>query len=145
MTDTADVLSREEFEKIWNEQMNHNQKRYAVACLDHVTKKDAADAIGIHEQTVYRWPDFVDQAVDFLLLDAKNSAMSILRSGLVKAAMLKLEGLDYKDEKLAQSVADSIMDRVLGRPTSRTEVTGPEGEPFKIEYINDWRNADKTS
>jgi hypothetical protein len=136
MPDTAEVISSKRFQEIW-QKMNHNMRRYAVARLEYSQKKEAAVSVGITAETVYRWPDFVEEAVAYLLLEARNSAMDILESGVVRAAMLKLEGMEVDDDDLQQKIASEVLDRVLGRATQRTELTGADGDGLNIHVTLD--------
>ena len=54
-----------------------------------------------------------------------------------------LESLQQKDEQMAKwYLTMKGRDRGYAQ-TQRNEVTGADGEPLRIEYINDWRaNAD---
>ena len=131
---TEEVTSAEGFEDIWNK-LNHNQRRFVIARLEHTRKSDAAKEIDIAPETVYRWPDYVDEAVDYLMSDVKDRAFDILQSGVLKAAMLKLEGLEYEDNDLQQKIASEVLDRVLGRATSKAEIMGAGGAPMQISII----------
>ncbi|MBD3354308.1 MAG: hypothetical protein GF364_22690 [Candidatus Lokiarchaeota archaeon] len=130
----------ERFSELW-QALTHNQRRFAVAMLECNTKAEAAEAINLRPDTVYRWPDAVDEVVDLMTLDAKESAVSMLTSALHKAVMVKLRGLDDGDVKVRQDSATEIMDRVLGRAKQTSEITGEDGGALVIQYINDWRNS----
>jgi hypothetical protein len=101
--------------------------------LEYPTKKEAAEAIGLDPRTVYRWPDAIDEAIEFLISDAIQSAHDILEQSVVKAAQIKRAGLDSDDEKLRQGVSSEILDRMLGRATQRQEISGPEGGPIELD------------
>jgi hypothetical protein len=40
-----------------------------------------------------------------------------------------------------QGVASEILDRILGKPTQRQEVTGAEGGPVRSEVVVTWDNV----
>ena len=44
------------------EQLSVDQIRFIVARQEFATDKEAADAVGISAQTVYRWPAIVKEA-----------------------------------------------------------------------------------
>lgn len=117
--------------RLWG-RLTRNQQRFAIAMLEFPTKKDAAIAVGLEPQTVYRWPDEVDQVIDRLIKDAADSAYEILKDSVVKAAAIKRAGLDSEDERMRQSVSTEILDRVLGRATQHLEHTGEDGGPIEI-------------
>ena len=123
----------EEFREVW-QSLNHNQKRYVLARLDFPTKKEAAKAIDIEPNTVYRWGDEVEQAIDLLRNDISNAAIEIITQATAKAAIVKVDGLDSCDEKVRQAAATEILDRNLGRPVQRNELTGAEGGGINITF-----------
>lgn len=118
--------SKGRLDGLWS-QLSRNQQRFCVAMLECPTKKDGAEAIGLDPRTVYRWPEIVDQVIEYLINDAAQSAYDILEQSVVKAAQIKRTGLDSDDEKTRQSVSTEILDRILGRATQHTEITSPEG------------------
>lgn len=125
----------EAFDKLWSSLLP-NQKRFAIAALEFPTKKEAAESIGIDPNTVYKWGDQIDVVVDFMRDHAALAALGIIQANATKAAMIKARGLDSKDEKLRQGVATEILDRNLGKPTQRQEVTGTDGEPIRIRFMD---------
>ena len=113
--------------------------------LDSPTKKDAAIACQLEPNTVYKWNGVVDDVVEILLDRAADSAFDILEGQVVRAAMVKVSGLDSDDEKVRQAEATEVLDRVLGKATQKTEVSSPDGLRFVVEYVNDWRTEQKMS
>ena len=128
----------ERLSEIWNN-LTRNQRRFAVAMQEYSTKKDAAISIGLEPDTVYRWNGIVDEAVELLSNDVAVAAYSILESYGVKAAMIKAGGLDSDTEKVRQDSSSEIMDRILGKPTQRNEITGKDGESITINFV--WRDS----
>ena len=127
---TGKSISDAEFPERWR-QLGHNQQRFAVAMLDTSSKKKAALSVGIEPDTAYHWGGTIDEVIAYLRMQAKNSAITILADTVVKAAMIKRTGLDSSDEKTRQDSAQEILDRVVGRPTSRQEITGKDGGPLE--------------
>jgi len=107
--------------------------------LDSPTKKEAAIACDLEPNTVYKWNGVVDEVVEILLDRAADSAYDILEGNVVKAAMVKVAGLESSDEKQRQDVASEVLDRIMGKPTQRQEISGPDGSVLTVEYVNDWR------
>lgn len=112
--------------------LSRNQRRFVVAMQESATKKEAAEVIGLEPDTVYRWPDVVDEAVKRLSDDVEAAVWDILHSSAAKAAMVKIAGLDDDDSKLRQAVASEIIDRILGKPTQRQEITGADGGALDV-------------
>lgn len=123
----------EPLSEIWA-QLTRNQRRFVIAMQEHTTKKDAALAIGLEADTVYRWNGIVDDAIELLSQDITTAAYAIIESYGVKAAMVKATGLDSDRENTRQYSATEILDRVLGKPTQRSELTGADGEELNIRF-----------
>ena len=129
-------------EKSISEQLNDvlgklskNQIRFAVAMLECPSKKDAAEAVGLNPDTVYRWNGDVDEAVRLMSLETTASAIALRKKNLIKAMMVKVAGLDSDDEGVRQKSATEIIEAELGKATQYQDVTSG-GEPIKmIEVI----------
>jgi len=118
-----------DFSTIWRA-LSSNQRRYVVARLEYPTKKEAAEAIGIQPNTAYSWGDEVEAAVQLIVNDAAENAMTMFANALHKAVMVKIGGLDSDDERIRQGVASEIVERILGSATQRRELSG------KIETVD---------
>ena len=125
---------RKNLDELWL-LLNENQRRYCVARLEHTSKKDAAEAVGLSEHTVYKWNGECEEVIKLLQEDAIQSAVVMIKNALAKAAMIKIDGLDSEDEKIRQAVASEILDRQLGKSVQRSELSGPNGGPIET-YAN---------
>ena len=123
----------EAFREIWG-QLSKNQKRFVLIAANYKTKAEAARAIDLQPSTVYGWPSIVDEAIGLLQTDIAGAAVGVLATEVARAAMVKVDALDSVDERIRQDAASEILDRVLGKPTQRQELSGPEGGlvPVKI-------------
>lgn len=124
----------ERFSEIWRK-LNHNQRRYVIASLEYPTKKEAAEAIDIEPDTVYRWPKIVDEAIEFAIKETRETAIGMLAESLTKAVAVKIAGLDSDDEKVRHTASTEIIDRLFGRATQPMEHTGAEGGEIPIRII----------
>ncbi len=113
----------ERFRELWMS-LSRLQRQYVAQALDYGTKAEAAEAIGLKPNTVYKWGRQVDEAVALLQMDLMEGAREGLRTAVARAAMVKIDGLDEADARLRQSVASEILDRVLGKASVRAD----EGE-----------------
>jgi hypothetical protein len=127
-----DTESVSEFAALWN-QLTPLQRRFVVAMQEHPTKKEAAIALAISPNTVYNWPSIVDTAVSFAVNNVALATLGIMQANATKAAMVKAKGLDSDNERIAQDAATEILDRNLGRPTQRQELTGADGDALRIK------------
>jgi hypothetical protein len=119
-----------------------DQLRFVTARFNCSTDKDAAREIGVSPDTVTYWKRSgvpIDDAVKLLAFDGVIMAREILRRSVAEAAAIKRAGLHSKTEKIRQDASTEILDRELGKPTQRQEITGKDGGSLTVEYVNDWR------
>jgi len=141
VTETTQDTEKSTFRALW-QKLDHNQRRFAVAMLDSKSKKEAAEAIDLKPNTVYGWNGDVDAVVEMMQEQQREAVLEILENEAVKAAMVKVAGLDSFDEIRRQDAATEILDRVLGKPTQRNEVSGPDGGPVVVVNWDDGGNTD---
>jgi len=105
------------------------QRKWLIARLLSTSDAAAARAIGIHPSTVCRWENKaeLDGAIAELLEDPRNQAMAIFLDALPKAARIKVAGLNSRKEQIQQAAANDIVDRAMGKPMQKQEITGPDG------------------
>jgi len=118
---TQKITENHGFSAAWQE-LNHNQRRYVIARSKFSSKAETAKALGLSPDTVYGWPDLVDEAVDLLIDEITNVAVDILTNAVAEAAMVKVVGLDSSNERVRQDVASEILDRRLGTAVQKSEV-----------------------
>lgn len=106
---------------IWA-RLSENQRRYVVAMQTAKNRAEAAKVLGIPRQTIYKWPKYVDEAVRLVGEDITRSALDMLKGALVEAALGKVLEMTSDDERLAAAARTEILDRNLGKPTTRQEV-----------------------
>ena len=123
-------------------QLTDSQLRFVTAMQSCTSKSEAAKEIGIEPNTVYKWPEIVDEAVRLTRLDVESATRAVRKRNLLKAMMVKVAGLDSPNEDTRQKVATEIIEGELGKPTQKSEFAGEGGGPLIIKYINDWRSPD---
>lgn len=102
-------------------QLSKNQLRFVAEMQEAVSKKDAAEAIGLKADTVYRWPAIVDEAIDLVAAEAVAAAARVLTQNALKAALIKVAGMDSTDEKVQQAAASEVLDRTQGKAVQKQE------------------------
>ena len=115
--------------------LTENQLRYVIARQSFPTKKEAIEAIGLKRQSIYHWPEIVEEAVQLVALEALESAKLILKRYVTEATMVKVAGLGSKNEQTRQRIASEILDRVLGKAMERAEIGSGTGRPLQLEVI----------
>lgn len=117
------------------------QLRFVKARLGAQSDAEAAEEIGIAAGTVYNWPnkEAVRAAVQLARKDAVAVAAERLRRLSNVAVDVYVEALEGEE---SVGVARDVLDRVMGRPTQRTEVSGRGGGPIEykdVSYTDDQR------
>jgi len=107
-----------------------DQVRYVIARMDYPTKGEAATAIGLKPDTVYRWNGEVERAVELMALNTIESAKAIRVRNLLKAVAVKVKGLDSKDEKIRQTVATELIEWELGKAGGKLDISSG-GKPLQ--------------
>lgn len=125
------------------EQLSADQIRYVVARQEFSTDKEAAEAIGMSPQTIYRWPEIVKDAVRLMAIDGLVTAQVIRKRNLAKAMLVKVGGLDSDDERIRQGTSTEIIEWEMGKAGQPIDVTSG-GERLIVEYVNDWRSHHST-
>jgi len=110
------------------------QAKWVLWRLVTKTDQEAAKKIGVHPSTVSKWENKaeLDAAVLRLLASPTEAVLAILHDAAIEATRVKVEGLKSRSENVRQRAATEILDRNIGKPTQRQEITGADGEPFKI-------------
>ena len=100
-------------------QLSYDQLRFLAAMAECSTKAEAADAIGVKRDTVYHWPDIVDDALRLMATDRVEVARAIAKKYLVKAMMTKVKGLDSGYEATRQRAATELIEWQLGKAAQK--------------------------
>ena len=112
------------------------QWRFVTAMVENptFTKKAAAEHIGITADTAYRWPDYVDDAVEQARQEIHNAARAMRKQAVLKAIAVKLKLLDSDDEAIRSKAASEIIEWELGKAIQHTDITSA-GEKFNFEIV----------
>lgn len=127
-------------------QLTETQWRFVTAMVENpkFTKKEAAEHIGVEANTVYKWPDYVKEAVLLSRQDIHNAALGMRRQAVLKAIAVKLALLDSDDEGIRSKAATEIIEWELGKALQRSDMTS-KGEALKGYVLvspDDWPDDD---
>ena len=114
--------------------MNGKEMSYVRARAGADSEAEALRGAGIPRRTFYHWPEerrreLLEVAQEYKR-NAVARALQILEDSVADAAEVKVKGLKSRKDHIAQAAADSILDRMMGKPTQRQEITGAGGEPL---------------
>ena len=129
-TETTDNLHTDDIFAL----LSDNQWRFITAMVDNpsFSKKEAAEHIGLLPDTVYRWGNIVNEAVEKAREDVHEAALSMRKRAVLKALRVKISLLDSEEESIRSKAATEIIEWELGRAKQPTELTGKNGGA--IEY-----------
>jgi hypothetical protein len=107
------------------QKLSNTQRAFLVAKSDHRTDTEACNEARISVSTMRHWPktirDLIHQAESLMAQDTVSAALQLRRQVLVRAMIIKAEGLDSQDERIRQTVASEIIQAELGKPGVKKE------------------------
>jgi len=112
-----------------------DQLRY-VAVRPYVSfDKEAAERIGRSRMTVSKWKNKadIDRAVSLIAADGVIVTSEILRRHLPQAAQVIIKQLESRNPMMQHRAAVDILDRAMGKAITRSEISGPGGEPIETK------------
>ena len=112
---------------------------YVFARSEVDTNEEACKRSGVSHAKFYGWPIETRNYLNSLAIELKKAtafkAKMILSEATEKAANIKVSGMNSSNEHIQQSASTEILDRMLGKPTQKTELSGPKGQPVTIIEI----------
>lgn len=112
------------------DQLQDKRLDYVMARSRVSSDRQAYTDAGISRQTFYCWPTEEREMLNDIAQQLKRAralrALQILQDAAEEAAMVKVEGLRSRNERVKQDVATEILDRNLGKPNQpvSSEVSG---------------------
>ena len=125
-------------------QLSVDQLRFITARVNCSTDKEAAQIIGVSPDIVSYWKRKgvpIDEAGKLMALDGVVVAREILRRSVAEAAAVKRAGLQSDDERIKQGAASEILDRELGKPTQKQEISTDGEMTFRVVYERAWDDS----
>lgn len=105
--------------------LSDSERRYILARVDTRSNAQALRDCGLSQSWLTKTGvDRLNAIADKLKNDISGRALILLEGALPEAVMVLIDGLNSDDERIKQSAAKDILDRVMGRATQKTEVTG---------------------
>ena len=99
---------------------------YVLERAETNSATDACKNAGISRPLYYKWGKEERDYLDGLALELKREtglrAKLILSGATKEAAEVKVKGLTNRDERIKQSAATEILDRMLGKPVQKQEM-----------------------
>lgn len=135
----AASLTTEQAEQIWNS-LSDLQQQFVIARLSVKNDTLAAKAIGITVQSAANWPEkpLINTYVTYLRCNARKTAEKIIVESMVEAAGVLRHELKGRRRMMA---AKEILDRGGLPAVSRREISGPEGHPIELSWLEQLKRA----
>lgn len=108
------------------QQLTPNELDFVMARSSHNSVKDACKEAGLSQSTVYGWDnrEELEQMALELRLDRHVEVELKLRDALPEAVQTIIDGLKERHYDTKFKSAVEILDRTLGKPTQKQEVSG---------------------
>jgi hypothetical protein len=118
--------------------LSDSQWRFVTTMIANpdMSKAEAARAIDLKPQTIYAWPEHVDEAIKIARRDIHEATKEARRQALLEAMRVKVGGLRSKDEAIAQRAATEIIEWELGKAVQVQEMTGKDGSAIRFEWVD---------
>jgi len=122
------------------ETLDYRDLAYIEARSNSFTVTEALRSAKINKAYYYDKPQTERDRLDEIALMYKRDVMLraniILDNAVVQAAEVKAAGLKSRDERVKQSASTEILDRRLGKPVTKAEITGKDGGAIPIEIFD---------
>jgi hypothetical protein len=109
---------------------------YVLARSQMVSDTVAAQTAGISKATFYRWPAerraHLNELAQRLKRNTALRAVMRLSEAAERAAERIVELTENRNPNVALRAAQDVLDRTIGKPTQRQEVTGAGGSALTI-------------
>ena len=117
-------------------QLSENQWRFVTAMVENpaYSKKEAAEHIGMNPQTIYKWGDLINRAVELARRDIHSAALDRRKQAVLKAISVKLALLDSDDENVRSKAASEIINWELGQATQKQDLT-TNGKDLTFTFV----------
>jgi len=114
--------------------LSKDQIRFVVALQEYPSKREAAEAIGLKPDTVYRWNGEVEEAARLMAQERLEMAKALRRNSLIKAIMVKLSALDSNDEGVRQKAATEFIEWEMGKAGQKVDLNNGGEVILKVVY-----------
>lgn len=117
------------------ESLDERELEYVLARVDAKSNAEALRNCGFSQGWLNnRDIDDLNQRAHKIRINKAVRASIILEEATVEAAKVKAKGLKSRDERVKQAVATEILDRALGKPTQRQDIT-TDGSKITIRLV----------
>lgn len=126
--------------------LDEREFAYVIARSKFNSDNKAIKDCGISSSTFYSWEESKREKLNGLALQFKRETamrvLMIMQDNAERAAKTVTNLMDSRNENIKLKASQEVLDRSVGKTSQTFELSGKDGEPLKIVYVNDWRNND---
>ena len=120
------------------EKLSDREIDFVFARSNAKTDTNAREDAGISNGLWYSWTEerrqYLIEVANQLRVNTKFKAQRIIQEAVEEAARIKVDGMKSRKENIAQAASTEILDRGLGKPTQRQELTGANGGAVEVNH-----------
>ena len=126
--------------------LDDRELAYVIARSKTVSDNKALKESGIPSSTFYGWEELRREKLNDIAQKFKRETamrvLMIMQDNAERAAKTVTNLMDSRNENIKLKASQEVLDRSVGKTSQTLELSGKDGEPLKIVYVNDWRNND---
>jgi hypothetical protein len=126
--------------------LEERQLDYVIARSKCSSDSQALKESGLARSTFFGWDEIVRSKLNELAQQFKRETamrvLMIMQDNAERAAKTVTNLMDSRNENIKLKASQEVLDRSVGKTSQTLELSGKDGEPLKIVYVNDWRNND---
>lgn len=128
------------------DKLQERELAYVIARSKSLTDKQAYLECGISRSSFYEWDepkrDYLNEIAMRFKRETATRVLIAFQEKAEKAADTIVKLMDSRNENIRLKSSQETLDRAVGKASQSVEVSGKDGLPLKIVYVNDWRSDD---
>ena len=124
-----------ELEEVWDE-LSATQKDFCINYQHYQNKRETAEAINVQPNTVYRWPDKVDEALH-LIQDERLEIVNKQLQDLALSAVQKIPSIMESDcDHTVLAAIKFVINHAIGKATQRVDQKNEEISSIDVKIVD---------
>lgn len=126
--------------------LDDRELAYVIARSKVVSDSKALKESGIASSTFYGWDEarreHLNEIASRFKRETATRVLMIMQDNAERAAKTVTNLMDSRNENIKLKASQEVLDRSVGKTSQTFELSGKDGDPLKIVYVNDWRDDD---
>jgi len=135
MIDEDDLLDAKDIDNMLGN-LSLKELQYMLARFNTSSIAEARKKIGVGEACSTKLEKKVSEPLKIIMQDVIKSAALKMQNALLSAVDVKISGLESESEVTRQAVSSELIDRVMGKPVARSEISGKGGNAISIDAFS---------